>query len=286
MKNKSVTRTAVFSPDSPLHDKRLMLRTMFADLRAAWNPACAIVSSNLLTKYRQSLLGILWLVLPPLILTISALLARRANVMTELPTEIPYALYVLVSTIIWQTFCEAAIGPLQLTAKLRPTLSKISFPREALIIASLLETFLAFLPKVLFICLLLLWFGFPVTISVLLGVLAVFPLILLGTAVGIMVTPFSLIYEDLGRLLSLVLGAWLFFTPVLYPLPPGGALRTIVNINPVTPLLITVREVFTSSSLTSLNGYSFVFVLTVFVLSLSWVTLRIAIPFAVERLSW
>lgn len=274
-----------FHSNSPLRERSQLAHEMIADLRAAWQPAWALIATNLLTKYRQSLLGFLWAFIPPLLLAGTAVLARRAHVLNTTTTDVPYSLYVMLSTSLWQTFSEAVLGPMQLVSRLRPMLSKISFPREAIVLATIGESFCAFFPKLALIVLLFFWFDIPMGSSLVFGIVALVPLIILATVIGVLLAPLSLIYDDVARLVTLLLGVWLFFTPVLYPVPESGAFSVLVKLNPVTPLLITIRELFTVMPVTAIGSYAVVTVFSFAALLLTWLVFRIAMPFAVERLS-
>jgi lipopolysaccharide transport system permease protein len=72
---------------------------------------------------------------------------------------------------------------------------------------------------------------------------------------------------------------------VIYPTPKEGLFATIVNLNPVTPLLVTTRDLATSGLVTNPAGFWVVSGLAFGVLLIAWVWYRLAIPFVVERMS-
>ncbi|GJD23893.1 ABC transporter permease protein [Rivularia sp. IAM M-261] len=235
------------------------------------------------SQYRQSLLGITWAFLPPIVMATGFTLANQANVIQVGKTDIPYPAYVTFSTALWQTFVEALNSPLQAVIQARPILAKVNFPREALIIAKLGETLFNFAIKIFLIIALFVWFQIPVTWTIILAPVAIIHLILLGTLIGVLLAPLGLLYQDISRGLTLITGFWLFLTPVIYPVPKTGIFGTLVNFNPVTPLLVTARELATTGNLSQSTAFWIVSIITFIGLILTWIAFRLAMPFVVER---
>ncbi|MFL9457913.1 hypothetical protein AB0758_43680 [Tolypothrix bouteillei VB521301_2] len=61
-----------------------------------------------------------------------------------------------------------------------------------------------------------------------------------------MLAPLGILYQDVSKGLTLITGFWLFLTPVVYPVPNEGTFGLLVKLNPVTPLLVTARELATT----------------------------------------
>ena len=68
-------------------------------------------------------------------------------------------------------------------------------------------------------------------------VLAVF-----GLSLGALIAPISLVYFDIRYGLPFVLIVFLLITPVLYPLPDAGLLRTVADYNPIAHLVLATRD--------------------------------------------
>jgi len=119
--------------------------------------------------------------------------------------------------------------------------------------------------------------------AALLAPVAVLELVLLGTLLGVLVAPFAVLYQDVSRALMLASGFWLFLTPVVYPVPGVGAFGTVVRLNPVTPVLVTARELATTGAVSDPWGFTAVSVATLVGLLVTWVVFRLAMPFAIER---
>jgi lipopolysaccharide transport system permease protein len=191
----------------------------------------------------------------------------------------------MFSMTLWQTFTEALTAPMQAVASARPMLARINFPREAIILSQLGQVFFNFGIKLILIVGLFLFYRIPVTWSVCLAPVALLHLIVLGTALGLLLAPISALYDDIAKGLSLVMGLWLILTPVIYPVPQKGIFATLVQLNPVTPLLVTTRELATTGFVSHPVGFWSVSLIAILGLFVGWLVYRVAMPFVIERMS-
>lgn len=276
----------VHTPESQLRRPMQLFREMGRDLLASRELAWRLMVRDISSQYRQSLLGVFWAFLPPVFTAIGLTLASNAQVLNVADTVLPYPAYVMFSMTLWQTFVEAVSGPVQSVMAAKPMLAKINFPREALILSRLGQLGFNFSIKLVLIVGLFLWFKIPLTVSLLLAPVALLHLIALGTAIGLFITPLGALYEDVSRGLTLVMGAWLFITPVIYPPPKEGLFAALVNLNPVTPLLVTTRELAAEGGvLSDPQGFWIASAIAIGGLLLSWLVYRITMPFVIERMS-
>jgi lipopolysaccharide transport system permease protein len=68
-------------------------------------------------------------------------------------------------------------------------------------------------------------------------------------------SPLGALYQDVGRGLTVLVSVWFFLTPVVYPVPTEGTLSWLVRLNPVTPLLVTTRELATTGVVSNPLGF-------------------------------
>ncbi len=275
----------IYTPQSELRHPKRMFRQMWRDLLAARSLAWRLMVRDISAQYRQSFLGIAWAFIPPIVMAVGFTLAGNARAISIGETDIPYPAYVMFSTALWQTFVESLQGPVQASTDARPMLARVKFPREALILAKLGEVGFNFGIKLILIVALFLIFRVPISWTVILAPVALIHLILLGTFFGILLAPLGLLYKDVSKGLTMLTGLWLFVTPVVFPVPEQGAFATIVKLNPVTPLLVTTRELATTGILSQQTGFWVASLFTLVGLVVTWVGFRIALPFAIERVS-
>ena len=167
----------------------------------------------------------------------------------------------------------------------KPMLAKINFPREALVLAKLGEVGFNFGIKMILIVGLFLWFQMPVTGAIILAPVALLHMVMLGTGIGLLLSPLGALYGDIQKMLPIIMLPWLLITPVIYDAPKSGLFSMLVRLNPVTPLLVTTRELATTGVLTQVSGFWWASGLALVLLLLGWVFYRLAMPFIVERMS-
>jgi lipopolysaccharide transport system permease protein len=281
----SSTQRVVHSPESLMRHPRLLFKRMWLDLLASRELAWQLMVRDINTKYRQSFLGFFWAFIPALVMAAGFTLAQSGGVLNIGATEIPYPAYVMFSMTLWQTFVEAINGPIQAVTGAKLMLARVNFPREALILAKLGEVFFNFGIKLILIIGLFIWFKIPVPMSILIAPVALIHLIVLGTFFGVLLAPAGMLYQDFTMALTLATSLWLFITPVVYPVPTQGLFSTIVKLNPVTPLLVTVRELATTGVLSNPAGFWTASAFGMVGLLLAWIVYRLAMPFVVEKIS-
>lgn len=275
----------VYEPESLLKHPVQLLTAMGRDLIASRELAWQLLVRDISAQYRQSLLGIFWAFVPPIVTALGFTFVNNANIINIGATELPYPAYVMFSMTLWQTFTEALNGPIQAVSGAKQMLVRINFPREALILAKLGQLFFNFAIKLILIVALFLWFQIPVSWTAILAPVALIHLVMLGTGFGLLLVPLGLLYNDILKGLGIAVGLWLFLTPVVYPLPKEGGLATLVQLNPVTPLLVTIRELSTTGVVSNPYGFWLVSLIAMLGLLLGWLIYRLAMPFIVERMS-
>lgn len=284
MSNSSLKKT-IYSPDSYLRNPGLLVREMLADLVASRGLAWRLFVRNVSAQYRQTILGYLWAFLPPLFTMAVWVFLNSQNIINVEDPGMPYPVFVLTGTVLWQTFVDALNSPLKIVTESKVMLAKINFPREALILAGLGEVLLNFMIRILLLVGVMAWFqvSVPATLPLVLpGVLA---LIVLGLMFGILLTPLGVLYTDVGRTVMIFTQFWFFLTPVIYPLPQSGFAATLAQFNPVAPVLITVRDWLTIGSASQLTGFLVVTGFAIIFLMFGWLLYRIAMPHLIARIS-
>jgi lipopolysaccharide transport system permease protein len=163
-------------------------------------------------------------------------------------------------------------------------LTKVSFPREALLISGVLKLLFGFSVRVVMLAIFIAIYKVPLAWSMLLTPIPIALLIMMGMAVGLTVMPLSWLLDDLNRIVAALMSFAFFITPIVYPPQQGKILGTLSNINPVTPLLVTGKELMTGSSLTYPREFVAVSIGTTIVFFFGLV-LTISQPILNERMS-
>jgi lipopolysaccharide transport system permease protein len=275
----------VYTPDSSLANPAKMLRAMFRDLLASRELAWRLAVRDINAQYRQAFLGILWAFILPLANTLTWIFLSGTGIVTVQDTALPYPVYVFTGSMLWAIFMDAVNAPLQQTNGAKAMLAKLNFPRESLVISGIYQTLFNAGIKIVLLLAVLPFIGLTPGWHLLLFPLGLISLVLVGTAIGLLLTPVGVLYSDIGKGLPLLMQFLMFLTPVVFPMPKAGIAATIYNINPLTPLILTTRNWLTGLPSEAIFGFVLVNLLALLLLAVVWVIFRLAIPILIERMS-
>lgn len=270
----------IHSASSQLRTPRRLARAVASDLRVVPTTAWRVFVHDVRARHRQSGLGYLWLLLPAVASTLTWVYLSHRGILRLGETAVPYGLYVLAGTMLWQLFVDALNAPLQRLSAARPVLTKARVPHESWIVAGVLETLFAFAIRMALLAVCLVVAGTSAGWALLLAPLGVIALLALGLAIGMLITPLGLLYPDVGRGLAIVVGAWFFLTPVIYPQPETA----LVRLNPVTPVLVTARSWIVGGGDAQPLATAAVFAVSLLLLAFGWLVYRLAQPHLVAQL--
>ena len=278
-------RVMVYSQESSLARPGLMVKEVVRDLFASRELAWQLAVRDIRAQYRQSALGWVWVFLLPLANTMAWLFMQSSGIISIQETTLPYPIYVFTGTILWSIFMDAVNAPLRQTTAAKEMLSKINFPRESLVLSGIYQTSFNAGVKILVLFAALLFLGVLPSPGLLLFPLAVISLIITGTALGLLVTPVGILYSDIGRGLPILLQFFMFVTPVVFPVPTSGWAATLFKINPLTPLILTARDLLTGQTPESFGAFILVSAVMLALLSVALLIYRAGMPILVERMS-
>ena len=199
------------------------------------------VQRDIKVRYKQTALGVVWVVLQPLFITgaFSLIFGKIARMPTD---GLPYALFYLGALVPWTTFATALTQSAQSLEANAQLISKIYFPRlvvpGAIVWGSLLDFFIG-------------WCVLNV-VAVVLGawrwqLVAMTPLLLLIQAmtvfgIGLVLAALNAQYRDVKHTIGFVVQVLMLATPVIYPVSrlPDWAQR-LLFINPMAIVVHTYR---------------------------------------------
>ena len=274
----------IYTPESPEASLGQQVVGLWRDVLVGRVLAWRLAVRDISAQYRQAALGLLWALILPLANTVVWIFLNRSGVVQVGETPIGYALWVFTGTMLWAVFMEAMNAPLQQAMAAKGMLSKINFPREALVLSGMLQTMFNGSIKVVLLLLALPVFGVALDWHLALFPLAFFSLVLAGTAFGLLLTPLGLLYADVGKGLPLVLQFLMYTTPVVFPLPTSGAAATVFGWNPLTPLIMTARDWLTGVPTDFVGQFLAVNALVLLLLFAVGVVYRTAMPILIERM--
>jgi lipopolysaccharide transport system permease protein len=187
-------------------------------------------------QYKQAVLGIGWALLSPLMSTLVFSFVFRT--LGGPPVGFPYPLFVLSGISIWQFFARSlSQGSMSILGN-SAIVTKVYFPRMILPLSAVLSGLVDYLVNLVALVAVMLFYG--LTPGPAIVMLPVFVLLatMVGFAFSLWLSALNALYRDIGFMIPIVLQAWMFMTPVIYPaaLVPHDWIW-IMKINPMTPVV-------------------------------------------------
>jgi lipopolysaccharide transport system permease protein len=281
----AVKPITVYSPESQIRYPAKMLRDMFRDLFAGRELAWRLAVRDISAQYRQTALGILWAFIMPLANTFIWVFLSKSGIVTIRDTSLPYPVYVFTGTLLWAIFIDSVNAPLQHTNAARQMLTKINFPREAIIISGIFQTLFNSVIRIIVLFPLLMLFKIYPGWTLIFLPLGILSLILAGTTLGLLITPVGMLYTDIGRGIPLLMQFLMYLCPVVLPIPNEGWAVTLFKLNPLTYLILTTRNWLTGSTVEYLLPFLLINFAVFVLLFAVWIIYRVAMPILIERMS-
>lgn len=278
-------KETIYSPDTKKTAIWFQLAYAVKSLSQSHELAYQLAKRDISAAYRQSYLGILWAFIIPIITTCVWLVLNGSGFVNTQTTDIPYPAYLLSGTIVWAIFAESFNAPLEKTTLNKPLLTKVNFRREGVILSGVYQSFFNGLIKIVILIPALILLGIEFSTGLLLVPVGLFFLVISGTALGMLITPVGILYTDIGKAIPLILQFFMYSVPVVYAYPEKGALLSIVENNPLTPLIVETRNWITGHSFSVDSGFILSSFYGIVLLLLGLVAFRVALPKLIERIS-
>ena len=211
------------------------------------------VKRDIVTIYKQTILGPLWFIIQPVLTTIMFMFVFGgiAGISTD---GVPQAVFYLAGLVCWNYFSDCLTKCSDTFNANQSIFGKVYFPRLivplSIIVSNLIKMAIQF---VLFLMVFLYYYltldNLHINIAILLLPLLVVMLGCLGLGFGLIITSMTTKYRDLRFLISFGVQLWMYITPVIYPLSVmknnfPHYMWVIVS-NPLTAILETFKYGFT-----------------------------------------
>ncbi len=238
------------------------------------------VRRDVVTIYKQTVLGPLWFIIQPLFTTIMYMFVF-GNI-AQIPTDgLPQPLFYLSGILCWGYFSDCmgkASGTFLGNAGV---FSKVYFPRLVVPISSVISNLVRLIIQLGLFLAVYFYFVYNGTdikpnIYILFFPLLVLMLAGLGLGFGILISSVTTKYRDMAILFGFVTGLWMYATPIIYPLSvmkeKYEEYMWIIQLNPLTSIVEALRYGFMGAGTVDWFwlGYSFVVTIIVIILG-SWV---------------
>ncbi len=235
-------------------------------------------------KYRKSYFGMLWDFLGPLSTAFIWIFLNSSGTVKLSDTGIPYPIYAFTGTLLWSMITESINLPTMSTLSAQSILTKVNFPKEALVVSGIYKLLFNSSFKVLLLIIFIIAYGVAIDWTLILFPFVMFAAILFGITIGLFLTPISMLYTDVKKIVSFILRILMYATPVVFAVPSEGVLKYLMEINPITFILTVARDVLVGGEFIYLQSFFITLCIAIPLFFIGMVFYRVSIPIIVERL--
>jgi lipopolysaccharide transport system permease protein len=188
-------------------------------------------------RYRQTLLGVVWVVLQPLLMAVIFTLVFQK--VAHLPSAgVPGLVFVFTGLLAWNLFNGIITRASSSLVSNRDLVSKVFFPRMLVPLATSYSTIVDFFVSLAFLFVLLVVYGINPGLGILLSPVWTAMVILLAAGAGLVASALMVRYRDIAYVVPFALQFLLYASPIAYSISAvPSRYRVIYDINPLTWLL-------------------------------------------------
>lgn len=200
------------------------------------------IRRDIVTMYKQTILGPLWYFIQPVFTTIIYMFVfgGLAGISTD---GIPQPLFYMAGITLWNYFATCFGSCSNVFAANQGVFGKVYFPRLVVPLSSVSSSLIRFLIQfVMFIAIYIYFvavgkFSFSFSFTFLLAPVLVLMVGFQAMSLGLIITSLTTKYRDLNMLIGFGVQLLMYATPVIYPLSFAPAqYQALININPLSPI--------------------------------------------------
>ena len=207
-----------------------------------------LVQRDLKLRYRQTLLGVVWAVLQPVLpMIVFTLLFGR---LARMPADgLPYPIFVYAGLLPWTFFNTAVNNATASVVNSAGFVTKVYFPRLLLPAASVFGGLIDLAISGVIFFGMMLYYRFHLSWNLLNLPALLLLLTMLTLAVGMWTSAMYVRYRDVRHALPFALQIWMYLSPVIYPVSfIPSRFRWLLDINPLTGIIEGFRGAFFSQA--------------------------------------
>lgn len=243
----------------------------------------SITQKEVKIKYKQSVMGFAWAIFMPLLIISAGLLVRVGYASLQGTKVSPEDVAsVVVKAVPWAFFVSAIrFASLSLIAN-STLVTKIYLPREIFPLAAVASQLLDLVVAAVALIVILPLLGVPARLEMLTIPAFLVILVVLASGLGIMLSAASLFFRDVKYLVEVFVTFAIFFTPVFYEVTDFGKWATLLLLNPVAPILESIRAAVVGSAFPSAGWIAYSAAFSVVLLLVAMASFKRVEPYFAE----
>lgn len=232
-----------------------------------------LVRRELRGRYKASVLGFMWTLINPLLQLGVYTLIFSVILNNQIPQ---YYIHLFVALVPWMFFSTSVAGGTTCIVRSKEMVKKIYFPREVLPISFVLSAFVNMLLSFIIIFAVLILSGRGLSLRALIYLpIVMFVELILAMGMAMLSSGITVYIRDLEPILGIVTMAWMYVSPVVYPLSQvPESLRGLYFLNPMTSVITAYRNILYDKQPPELMTLLHAFVFGVVVLIIGSIVFR------------
>jgi len=228
-----------------------------------------LVVNRIKTRYKRSVLGVVWTLLNPLLNTLVLTIAFSQIFRFNVPN---YAIYILSGLLFWNFFAQSTNDAMETLVWGSNLLKRIYIPRTIFAVAVVGNGLINYLLALIPLGVVMLILRHPFTVNLLALPLAIIILGMFTLGFGLLLSTVAVFFVDMVYIFNVLLSVWFYLTPIIYPLSilPERFLP-LFRLNPLVHLLQIFRSLIYEGTMPSLTLWGLAFTLGLVTLIAGWV---------------
>jgi lipopolysaccharide transport system permease protein len=201
-----------------------------------------MVARDLKVRYSYSLLGIVWGLFSPLLMTLVYSIVFTFLVQNAVPD---FPVFILAGLLPWQFFSTTVTTTTGAITTNAVLINRVYFPREVLPLANLFSNAVNFLLALVMLFGFMLIFRVPLTPNLLWLPVLILIQVALTMGLGLFLSTINVFFRDTQQIVDIVMLSWFFLTPVIYPIEavPENLRLVFQMLNPMAGLVVAYRDI-------------------------------------------
>jgi len=237
------------------------------------------VKRDIVTFYKQTVLGPIWFVIQPLITSVIQFIIFSK--IASIPSDgVPYFLFVLAGNIIWFYFSDCLKATSETFTSNQNIFGKVYFPRIIMPLKVAVSNLIKFVIQFVFFLGVLIYYLYQDTPITLTPYVLLLPFLLLVIAfialgAGMLISSMTVKYRDLNFVITFGISLFMYITPIVYPTSLvlekiDPKYHQLIYLNPLTGLFDFFKFAFLGSDCFDFGAilYSVIFSIVIFFLGL------------------
>ena len=231
-----------------------------------------LISRDIKVKYRRSFLGLLWSILNPLLMmmVISAVFQNIFRIKVE-----NFPIYYLTGSTIFTLFSESTNTAMTSVLGASSLIKKVYIPKYIFPLEKVMFAFVNFGFSLIAVAFMFLITRTPLHWTALLFFLPALYMLVFSIGVSLVLSSISVFFRDVVHLYSVVLLAWQYLTPIVYPyeaLPEK--LQLLMKFNPMFHYVKLFRDLLLYGQLPDIKAHLICISFSLFALAVGLYTFK------------